>query len=104
MWTIPEQPRMLESPLLISPPDLPIEHEAVVGEDGRRQIKNEGTEADDDSEIICVGEPLSIVGGCESEEVTLEETFGGAALSSETDCLGHSWTTDLLVFKLLINL
>ena len=42
--------------------------------DVRRQVDDEGTEADDESEIISVGGPLSIVGGCESEGVTFEET------------------------------
>ena len=43
------------------PPDLPILHEAVVGEEARRRVGDEGTEADDKSEIISVGGPLSIV-------------------------------------------
>ena len=49
------------------PPDPPMLQEAVVGE--RRRVEDEGTEADDESEIISVGGPLSIVGG-ESEGVT----------------------------------
>ena len=64
-------------PLLVSPPDLPIVHEAVVSEEARRGVDEEGTEADDESEIISVGGPLSIV--CESEGVTFEEAVGGLA-------------------------
>ena len=51
----------------------------------RRRVDDEGTEADDESEIISVGGPLSIVGGCESEGVTFEEAVGRAGLISETD-------------------
>ena len=47
------------------PPDPPIVHEAVISEETRRRVDDEGTEADDESEIISVGGPLSIV--CESE-------------------------------------
>ena len=65
------------------PPDLPIVHEAVVSEEARRGVGDEGTEADDESEIISVGGPLSIV--CESEGVTFEEAVGRAGLISETD-------------------
>ena len=68
------------------PPGPPIVREAVVsiGDAGRR-VDDEGTEADDESEIISVGGPLSIVGGCESEGVTFEEAVGRAGLISETD-------------------
>ena len=48
-------------------------------------MDDEGTEADDESETISVGEPLSIVGGCESEGVTFEEAVGRAGLVSETE-------------------
>ena len=59
--------------------------EAVGGSgDVRRRVDDEGTEADDESEIISVGGPLSIVGGCESEGVTFEEAVGRAGLFSET--------------------
>ena len=51
----------------------------------RRRVDDEGTEADDESEIISVGGPLSIVGGCESEGVTFEEAVGRAGLISETE-------------------
>ena len=44
-------------------PDLPILHEVVVGEEARRQVEDEGTEADDESETVSVGRPLSIVEG-----------------------------------------
>ena len=47
--------------------------------DVRRRVDDEGTEADDVSEIISVGGPLSIVGGCESEGV------GRAGLISEAE-------------------
>ena len=66
-------------------PDPPNVHEAVVSEEARRQLGVEGTEADDESEIISVGGPLSIVGGCESEGVTIEEAVGRAGLISESD-------------------
>ena len=60
--------------------------EAVGGsEDVRRRVDDEGTEADDESEIISVGGPLSIVGGCESEGVTFEEAVGRAGLIPETE-------------------
>ena len=65
-------------------PDPPIVREAVGGsEHVRRRVDDEGTEADDESEIISVGGPLSIV--CESEGVTFEEAIGRAGLISETD-------------------
>ena len=68
------------------PPDPPIVREDV-GRTGdvRRPVDDEGTEADDESEIISVGGPLSIVGGCESEGVTLEEAVGRAGLISEME-------------------
>ena len=53
--------------------------------DVRRRVDDEGTEADDESEIISVGGPLSIVGGCESERVSFEEAVGRAGLVSETE-------------------
>ena len=60
--------------------------EAVVSSaDARGRVEDEGTEADDESEIISVGGPLSIVGGCDSEGVTFEEAVGRAGLISETD-------------------
>ena len=68
------------------PPDSPSVREAVGSSgDVRRQVYDEGTEADDESEIISVGGPLSIVGGCESEGVTFEEAVGRAGLVSETE-------------------
>ena len=67
------------------PPVPPIVREAVGGSgDVRRRVDDEGTEADDESEIISVGGPLSIVRGCESEGVTFEEAVGRASLISET--------------------
>ena len=51
----------------------------------RRRVADEGVDADDESEIISVGGPLSIVGGCESEGVTFEEAVGRARIVSETD-------------------
>ena len=77
---------MLVSPFDQFPPDPPIVREAV-GRTGdvRRQVDDEGTEADDESEIISVVGPLSIVGGCESEGVTFEEAVGRAGLISETE-------------------
>ena len=74
------------SPVDQFPPDPPIVREAVGGSaDVRRRVDDEGTEADDESEIISVGGPLSIVGGCESEGVTFEEAVGKAGLISETE-------------------
>ena len=64
------------------PPGPPILENAVVDE--RRRVEDEGTEADDESEIISVGGPLSVVGG-ESEGVTFEEAVGRAGLISETE-------------------
>ena len=52
--------------------------------DARRRVEDEGTEVDDESEIIFVGGPLSIVGG-ESEGVTFEEAVGRAGLILETE-------------------
>ena len=74
------------SPVDQFPPDPPIVREAV-GRTGdvRRPVDDEGTEADDESEIISVGGPLSIVGGCETEGVTFEEAVGRAGLISETE-------------------
>ena len=66
-------------------PDPPIVREAVGSSgDVRRRVDDEGTEADDESEIIPVGGPLSINGG-ESEGVTFEEAVGRAGLISETE-------------------
>ena len=68
------------------PPDPPIVREAVGSSgDARRRVDDEGTEADDESDVISVGAPLSIVGGCESEGVTFEEAVGRAGLISETE-------------------
>ena len=58
--------------------------EAVVSEEARRRLEDEGTESDDESEIISVGGPLSLVGG-ESEGVTFEEAVGRVGLISETE-------------------
>ena len=67
------------------PPDPPIVREAVVSRgEARRIVEDEGTEADDESEIISVSGPLSIVGG-ESEGVIFEEAVGTAGLISETE-------------------
>ena len=76
---------MLVCPLPISSPDLPIVREAVVSEEARRRVEDEGTEAGDESEIISVGGPMSLVGGCESEGVTFEQEVGRAGLISETE-------------------
>ena len=77
-------PDVSVSPFGQFPPDPPIVREAFGGsEDVRRRVDDEGTEADDESEIISVGGPLSIV--CESEGVTFEEAVGRAGLISETD-------------------
>ena len=53
--------------------------------DARRRVDDESTEADDESEIISVGGPVSLVGGCESEELTFEGAVGRAGLIAETE-------------------
>ena len=79
-------PDAVASPFDQFPPDPPIVREAVESSgDIRRRVDDDGTEADDESEIISVGGPLSIVGGCESEGVTIEEAVGRAGLISETE-------------------
>ena len=55
----------------------------------RRRVEDEGTEADDEWEIISVGGPLSIVGG-ESKGVTFEEAVGRAGLISESETALHT--------------
>ena len=65
-------------------PDPPIVREAVVSEGARRRVEDDGTEADNESEIISVGGPLSIAGG-ESEGVTFEEAVGRAGIISEAE-------------------
>ena len=78
-------PDVVVSPYDHFPPDPPIVREAVLSSGGvRRRVDDEGTEADDESEIISVGGPLPIVGG-ESKEVTFEKAVGRADLISETD-------------------
>ena len=78
-------PDVSVSPFDQFPPDPPNVREAVGSSgDARRRTDDEGIEADDESEIIFVGGPLSIVGGCESEGVTFEEAVGRAGLISET--------------------
>ena len=67
------------------PPDPPIAREAVVSEEARRRVNDEGRGTDDESEIISVGAPLSIVGRCESEGVPFEEAVGTASVISETE-------------------
>ena len=67
------------------PPDPPLVREAVGSSaEARTIVDDEDTEADDESEIISVGRPLSIVGG-ESEGVTFEEAVGRAGLIAETE-------------------
>ena len=78
-------PDVVVSPFDQFPPDPPFVREAVGSSgDVRRRVDDEGTEADDESEIISLGGPLSIVGGCESEGVTFEEAVGRARLIFET--------------------
>ena len=60
-------------------------HGAVVGKEAGRQVEDEGTEAEDESEIISVGEPLSIIGGFESQGVNFEEAVGRTGLISGTE-------------------
>ena len=79
-------PDVVVSPFGQFPPDPPFVSEAVGSSgDVRRRVDNEGTEPDNESEIISVGGPLSIVGGYESEGVTFEEVVGRAGLVSETE-------------------
>ena len=80
-----EAPDVVVSPYDQFSPDPPIVREALVSSgDVRRRVEVEGTEADEESEIISVGGPLSNVGRCESEGVTFEEANGRAGLISET--------------------
>ena len=65
--------------------DPPIVGEAVVSVEARRRVEDDGTEANDESEIIPVGGPLSLVRGCESEGVIFEEAVRRAGLISETE-------------------
>ena len=75
-WSVPDDQFL---------PDPPIVREAILSSgDARRRVEDDGTDADDESEIISVGGPMSIVGG-ESEGVTFEEAVGRAGLISETD-------------------
>ena len=60
-------------------------HEAAVGEQARRRVADEATEADDESEIISVVGPPSIVGGCESEGVNYEQAVGRSGFNSEAE-------------------
>ena len=80
-------PDVVVSPFGQFPPDPPIVRDAVGSSgDVRRRVDDEGTEDDDESEIVSVGGPLSIVGGCESEGVIFEEAVRRAGLVSETEC------------------
>ena len=67
------------------PLDPPIVREVVVSQEARRRVEDEGTEVDGESEIISVGGPVSLVGGCESEGVTFEEAVEKAGVISETE-------------------
>ena len=67
-------------------PDPPVVREAVMNTgDARRRVEDEGTEADDESEIISVCGPVSLVGGCESRGVTSEDAVRRAGLISEAE-------------------
>ena len=78
-------PDVVVSPYDQFPPDRLIVREAVVSRgDMRRRVDDEVMEADDESDFISVGGPLSIAGG-ESEGVTFEETVGRAGLIPETE-------------------
>ena len=59
--------------------------DVVSSGDARRRVDDEGTEADDESKIISVVGPVSLVGWCESEGVTFEEAVRRAGLISETE-------------------
>ena len=68
------------------PPNRPVVREAVISNgDARRRAEDEGTEADEESEITSVGRRVSPVGGCESEGVTFEQALERAGLISETE-------------------
>ena len=78
-------PDVVVSPYDQFPPDPPIVREAVLSSgDVRRRVDDEGTEADDESEILSVGGHWSFIGG-ESEGVTFVEAVARAGLISETD-------------------
>ena len=87
-------------------PDLPIVHEAEMSEEAGRRMEDEGTEADEKSETIFVGGPLSNVDGWESDFITFEEAVWRAGLISETETALDTPglpVCQLLVFSLNIN-
>ena len=55
--------------------------------------------ADDESEIISISGPLSIVGGCNSEGVIFEEAVDRAGLISKTEIALNTSALHMLVFK-----
>ena len=61
------------------PSDTPILQKAVSDEEKRRRGEDEGTEADDESDVTSVHEPFSFI-RCESEGVTFEEAIGRGGL------------------------
>ena len=85
------------------PPDFPIVHKAVVGEEARRRVEVEGTEVDDKSDIISVGGPFN----CWCVRVRGRHLCRGSWESwshcSERNCFGYSWSNGSIVFKLLNN-
>ena len=78
-----EQVRMLHCLLFISSPDLSYFQEAVTDEEANRWLEDEGTEADDVSEIIFSGGSVSIF-ECELDGDTFDEVIGGVGLILET--------------------
>ena len=87
------------------PPDFSMLQEAVDDEEAMRQVENEAMKTDDESEIVSVGGPLSIVARCESEGNTFEEAIGKAGLVPGETLF---WTrlvyeSTMLVFKRLIT-
>ena len=80
---------MLECPLTICSPLISPLYVRLL-QVTRQGVEDEGTKADDESEIIPVGRPLSIFGGCESEGTTFEEAVGRAYLISKTETAFHT--------------
>ena len=63
---------------------LPVLYDVVSNEDTIESFEDEGTDADDVSEIISVGGSLSTFVRCASEGVTVEEVIEGIGLISDT--------------------
>ena len=67
------------------PLDLPMLHEAVGEVGAMSRVEEEGTEPDEESEIVSSDGHFPNVVGCQTEGVIFEEAIGRARLLSETD-------------------